>query len=168
MQSAESMKALYHSLVPVSYAEIKSPSMISKTLLLVEQIRPTTTQIDNLGTTVPVLFQPRTLKAIECVTDALPAAHYAFVLVIAKGAFVADFRKSRRPHVGVAYRTLSIALIAETSDGGARLFAAHYEISVVLLASCLRLDRCGLVLTDDGATCWLRVTLDLSRRVYNL
>lgn len=47
------------------------PSMISKILLLVKEIRPRAAQVDNLRTPVPVLFQPRTLEAVEGVRDAL-------------------------------------------------------------------------------------------------
>ena len=45
--------------------------MIPKILLLVKQIRPRTAQIDNLRTPIPILFQPRALKAVEGVRDAL-------------------------------------------------------------------------------------------------
>lgn len=65
-------------------------SMIPEILLLVEQIRPRTTQIDNLGTAIPVLFQSGALEAVESVGDALAAADDTFVLVVAKGALVAD------------------------------------------------------------------------------
>ena len=41
--------------------------LISEVLLLVEQIRPRTAQIDDLRTPVSVLLESRTLKAIECI-----------------------------------------------------------------------------------------------------
>ena len=39
--------------------------MIPEILLLVKQICPRAPQIDNLRTTIPILFQSRTLKAVE-------------------------------------------------------------------------------------------------------
>lgn len=64
--------------------------MISKILLLIKQIRPTTPQINNLGTPIPILLQPRALEAIKSVADAFAAAYNAFVLVVAERALVAD------------------------------------------------------------------------------
>lgn len=45
--------------------------MIPKILLLVEQIRPRTAQVDNLRTPIPILLQSRALEAVERVRDAL-------------------------------------------------------------------------------------------------
>tara|TARA_R110002003_G_scaffold40_4_gene2600 strand:+ start:14957 stop:15277 length:321 start_codon:yes stop_codon:yes gene_type:complete len=103
--------------------------MISKILLLVEQIRPTTAQIDNLGTPIPVLLQPRTLEAVEGVGNALAATHDALVLVVAEGAFVADAGERRGAHVRVAHGAFAVAFVAQPADGYARLLAAHYEVA---------------------------------------
>lgn len=65
-------------------------SLIPETFLLVEQIRPRTSQIDNLGTPVAVLLQARALEAIKGITDPLATADNTFVLVIAEGALVTD------------------------------------------------------------------------------
>lgn len=100
-------------------------------LPLKEQICPRRPQIDNLRTPIPILLQPRTLEAVERVTDALPAAHDALVLVVAKGALVADAHKGRGPHVRVADGALAVAFVAETADCDAGLLAAHYEVGVV-------------------------------------
>lgn len=99
--------------------------MIPEILLLVEQIRPTTTQIYNLRTSIPVLFQARTLEAIERVRDALATAYDALVLVVAEGAFVADAGEGGRTHVRVAYGAFAVALVAEAADRDAGLLAAH-------------------------------------------
>ena len=99
--------------------------MIPKILLLVKQIRPTTSQIDNLRTPVPILLQPRTLEAVECVRNPFAAAHDAFVLVVAETAFVADADKGRGPYVAVAYGAFAVAFVAEAADGYAGGFAAH-------------------------------------------
>ena len=45
--------------------------MIPEILLLVKQIGPRASQIDDLRTTIPILFQPRTLEAVKRVRDPL-------------------------------------------------------------------------------------------------
>jgi hypothetical protein len=45
--------------------------MIPKILLLVEQIGPRTTQIDNLRTPITILLKPRAFEAVEGVRDTL-------------------------------------------------------------------------------------------------
>lgn len=105
--------------------------MIPKILLLVEQIRPTAPEVDNLRTPVPILLQPRALEAVKGVADALAAAHDALVLVVAEAALVADAHQRRRAHVRVADGTLAVALVAEAADRDTGLLAAHYEIGVV-------------------------------------
>lgn len=59
-------------------------SIIPKTLLLVKQICPRAPQVDDLRTPIAILFQARTLEAIERVTDTLTTAHDALVLVVAE------------------------------------------------------------------------------------
>ena len=86
--------------------------MISKILLLVEQIRPTTSQIYNLRAAIAVLFQARALETVEGIGDALATAHNALVLVVAKGALVADAGKGRGAHVRVADGALAVAFVA--------------------------------------------------------
>lgn len=105
--------------------------MISEILLLVEQIRPRTSQIYNLRTPITILFEPRALEAVERVTDTLATADDALVLVVTEGALVADAHEGRRPHVGIADGALAVALVAEPADGDAGLLAAHNEIGVV-------------------------------------
>lgn len=51
----------------VQIPQILFPSMIPEILLLIKQICPRTSQIDNLRTSIPVLLQPRTLKTVESV-----------------------------------------------------------------------------------------------------
>jgi hypothetical protein len=103
--------------------------MIPEILLLIEQIGPRTTQIDDLRTSVSVLLQSRAFEAVESVGDALPSAHDAFVLVVAEGAFVANPNECGRAHVGIAHGALPVAFIAESADGDAGRLAAHDEIS---------------------------------------
>ena len=100
--------------------------MIPEILLLVEQIRPRTSQVDDLRTAVPILLQPCTLKTVESVRDPFPAADDALVLVVAKGAFIADTHEGGRAHVAVTNGTFAITLVTEASEGYAGLFAAHY------------------------------------------
>ena len=103
--------------------------VISEILLLVEQIGSRTTQIYNLGTTVPVFLKPSAFKAVECVRDALATADNALVLVVSERAFVADAGERSRAHVRVAYGAFAVALVAETADGDAGLLAAHNKIA---------------------------------------
>jgi hypothetical protein len=98
---------------------------------LIKQIRPRTTQIDNLGTPIAILLQTRTLEAIKGITDALSTTDDAFVLVVSERAFVAHAHEGGWADVGVADRAFAIAFVAETADGDAGLFAAHDEIGVM-------------------------------------
>lgn len=51
--------------------------MIPEILLLVKQICPRAAQIDNLRTTIPILFQPRTLKAVKRIGNPLQSQRSA-------------------------------------------------------------------------------------------
>lgn len=105
--------------------------MIPKTLFLIEQIRPRTSQVYNLGAPIPILLQTRTLEAIERIADPLATADNALILVVAEGALVADADEGGRAHVGIADGAFAIAFVAETADGDAGLFAAHDEVGMV-------------------------------------
>lgn len=89
--------------------------MISEILFLIEQIRPRTTQIYNLGTPISILLQSGTLETIECVTDSLASTYDAFVLVITEGAFIAYAHKCGGAHVRIAYGAFAVAFIAEST-----------------------------------------------------
>jgi len=108
------------------------PSLvIPEILLLVEQIRPTTSQIYNLRTPIPILLQSRTLKAVKRVRNTLQnvsayaqysrgyrrrtyltTANHTLVLVVTKTAFVADANEGCRTNVGVADGAFSVAFVA--------------------------------------------------------
>jgi len=105
--------------------------MVPEILLLVEQIRPTTTQIDDFRTTIPILLQARALKTVERVAYSLSTADNALVLVVAEAALVADACDRRRADVGVADRALAVAFVAKPADGDARRFAAHDQVGVM-------------------------------------
>jgi hypothetical protein len=117
--------------------------LIPETFLLVEQIRPRTSQIDNLGTTVAVLLQARAFEAVKGVTDALATADNTLVLVVAEGALVADPDQCGWAHVGVAHGAFAVAFITETADGDARLLAAH--------------DKIGMMARHDGWRRWTKM-----------
>jgi hypothetical protein len=104
--------------------------VIPKILFLVEQIRPRTTQIYNLRTSVSILLQTRTFEAVESIGDTFTAADDTLVLIVAEGAFVTDASEGRRTHVGVADGTFAVALVTETTNRYSCLFATHYEIPV--------------------------------------
>jgi hypothetical protein len=108
--------------------------VIPEILLLVEQIRPRTSQIDNFRTSISVFLQPRTFKAVEGVRDALTTADDTLILVVAERAFVADTGKGGWSYVGVADGAFAVAFVAEAADGYTGGFAAHNEIAGKLLA----------------------------------
>jgi hypothetical protein len=62
----------------------------------------------------------------------LPATHNAFALKAAVIALIADVHDCCGVHEAIADDTFAIALFAETTEGDARLFAAHNEIGVML------------------------------------
>lgn len=109
----------------------RAGSLIPKTFLLIEQICPRTSQIDNLGTTVTVLLQARAFEAVKGVTDSLTTADNTFVLVVAEGTFVTDSDQCGWAHVGVTHGAFAVAFVAEAADGDAGLLAAHDEIGVM-------------------------------------
>ena len=100
--------------------------MIPKILLLVEQVRPRTPQVDDLRASIPILLQPRALEAVECIAYPLAAADDAFVLVVAEAALVADAHQGCGPHVAVADGAFAVAFVAEAANCYARLLATHY------------------------------------------
>ena len=129
--------------------------MIPKILLLIKQIRPRTPQINNLRTPIPILFQSRALKAVERIRYSFTSTYDALVLIVAEGAFVADAREGRGPHVGVADGALAVAFVAEAADGDAGGLAAHDEVAGCDVSGIARLEDADVTLTDDGGT-WLR------------
>jgi hypothetical protein len=110
--------------------------LIPEILFLVEQICPRTAQVYDLRAPISVLFQSRALEAVESDGDSFTAADDALVLVIAEGALVANAHKRGGSHVGVAYGTFAVALVAEAADGDAACFAAHDEIGVMARHVC--------------------------------
>lgn len=108
------------------------PSLVvPEILLLVEQISPTTAQIDNLRAAIPILLQTCALEAVESIRDSFAAANDALVLVIAERAFVADAGESCWTHIRVADGAFAVALVTETTDRNSGLLAAHNEIGMM-------------------------------------
>lgn len=100
--------------------------MIPKILLLVEQIRPRTAQIDDLRTPIPILLQSRTFETVKGVRDTLSATDNTFILVVAKGAFITDTDERCRAHVAIANGAFAVTFVAETTDCYAGLLTTHY------------------------------------------
>ena len=98
-------------------------------LLLIKQIRPRTTQIYNLGTPIAIFLETCTFEAVKGVADAFAAADDAFVLVVSKGALIADANESCGTDVGIADGAFAVTFVAEAADCYAGLFAAHDEIA---------------------------------------
>lgn len=109
-----------------SFSSTISIRLIPEILLLVEQIRSRTSQVDDFRTPIPILFESGALKTVERIAYALSATDDTFVLVVAKRALVADTDERGGADVGVADGTLAVAFVAEAADGDARRFAAHY------------------------------------------
>jgi hypothetical protein len=115
--------------------------MVPEVLLLVKEIRPRRAEIDDLWASITILLQSRALKAVKGVADAFPAADNAFVLVVSKGALIADANESGRAHVRVADRTFAVTFVAEPSERDSCLLAAHDEIRVVAGHVCAEIGR---------------------------
>ena len=121
--------------------------MVPKILLLVEQVGSRRAQVYDLRAPVAILLEPRTLEAVESVRYALTmmvstgttniraggtylaTADNTLVLIVTKGALVAYPHQRCRSHVAVADGAFAVAFVAETTDGDARLLAAHYEVA---------------------------------------
>ena len=123
---------------------------------LTEQIRPRTSQINNLGATISILLEPRALEAVKRVRDSFAATDDAFILVVSERAFIADAHERGGADVGVADGAFAVAFVAEAADGDAWLLAAHDEIGVMARhgGGGLWIDggrvRCGEVVEEMG------------------
>jgi hypothetical protein len=73
-------------------------------------------------------------------------------LVVAEGALVADAHQCGRPNIAVAYRTFSIAFVAEATDGNTGLLAAHDKVAGSNVSGTIVLYLEIGRLTDDGET----------------
>ena len=60
------------------------PSMVPEALLLVEQVGPGASQIDDLWTSIPVLLESCAFEAVKCIRNSLATANNAFVLVVSE------------------------------------------------------------------------------------
>ena len=69
------------------------------------------------------------MERLDCTH--LAAADHTLILVVTKGALIADAHQCCRAHVAVADGAFAVALIAEAADGDARLLAAHYKVAGV-------------------------------------
>lgn len=58
-------------------------------LPFVEEILAARTEVDDLWTTIPVIFEPSAFEAIESVADSFLAADETLVAIVSIGAFVA-------------------------------------------------------------------------------
>ena len=115
----------YHLLESIPFTN----SVIPEILLLVKQVRPRASQVDDFRASISVFLQPRTFEAVEGVRDALPTADDTLILVVAERAFVADTGEGGWSYVRVADGAFAVAFVAEAADGYAGGFAAHDEIA---------------------------------------
>jgi len=92
---------------------------------LIKQICLCTTQIHNLGTSIPILTHLYTLLAIISIGDTNTATNDTPSLEGAVIALIANVDDGGGVDEGIANDAFSIALFAEAPDGNAGLFAAH-------------------------------------------
>lgn len=108
---------------PISHDE---PSiLIPEILLLIKQIGPGASQVDDFGTAVTILFEAGAFETVKGVRDAFATADDAFVLVVAERTFVADAHQRGRSHVAIAHRTFAIAFVAQSSQTDAGRLSTH-------------------------------------------
>jgi hypothetical protein len=112
-------------------AVVTSILLISEILLLVEQIGPRTTQIDDFGTAISIFLQARTFKAVESVWDSFTTTDDAFILIVTERAFIADASQGSRADVAVTDWAFAVAFIAEATEWDPGCFAAHDEIGMM-------------------------------------
>jgi len=105
--------------------------VISKVLLLVEEIRPRTSQVDNFGATIAVLFQSCAFKAIKRIRNTLPTTYNTLVLIVPKRALIAYADQSSGSNVAVANGALAITFVAQTANSNAGLLTAHHKIRMM-------------------------------------
>lgn len=106
-------------------------SLPPSALLLVEQIRPRASQIDNLRAAISILFESCTLKTVKGVGYSFSSADNTFVLVVAEGTFVADANEGCGTDVGIADGTFAVTFVAETAERDARGLAAHSQVGMM-------------------------------------
>ncbi|GMS87971.1 hypothetical protein PENTCL1PPCAC_10146, partial [Pristionchus entomophagus] len=112
-----------------------SPGLVlleSELFAFIEQIRLRTAQVHDLRTAIAILLHDGALLAVVCIGDARATADHASALVRSVVALVADSHERARTHVRVADDAATIALVAQSADGDARLLATEDEIGMVL------------------------------------
>lgn len=101
-------------------------SLLEAVLLsLVEEIRFSTTQIDNLGAPVSILLQLSALLAVVGIRDPDPTTDNASSLERSVVALITYPHKRARAHVGITYHAFAIIFLAQPSDGDSWLLTAH-------------------------------------------
>ncbi|KAL8672077.1 MAG: hypothetical protein Q9168_003437 [Polycauliona sp. 1 TL-2023] len=86
-------------------------------------------EVDNFGASIAIFLEPCALKTVESVADPFTATYDAFILIVAKGAFIADANERGRPDITITDRTFAVTFVAQSSYGYPRLLSAHDEIA---------------------------------------
>lgn len=79
-------------------------------LAFIKQVLAGGTQIDNLWTTISIIFQTCAFEAIKSITDALLPTDETLVSIVSERALVTRPDERCGPHVRVANNTLAVAL----------------------------------------------------------
>jgi len=94
-------------------------------LPLVKQIGFRTSQVHNLGTSIPILAHLNTLPAIISIRNTYTATDDTSSLEGAVITLIASVNDGGGVDEGIANDAFTIAFFAKASDGDAGLFAAH-------------------------------------------
>ena len=139
-QISESMRRVFYQMG--SKKRVLNLSFLkSQSFPLVEQVRPTSAKIDDLGTPVPILFQPCALGTIVSITYTRATADDTSSTVCAKIALIAYPNQGLRSDVRIANRTLSITFLAHARDRDPRLFSTLNQVRMMLGHDWVELSR---------------------------
>lgn len=99
---------------------------------LIELVNSNWSEINDLRAAVPVFLLLSTLSTVVGVAGSRTTADEATIVIGAIVAFIADAHESGWADQRIADHALSIAFLAKPSDWYTPLFAAHYQVWVML------------------------------------
>ena len=107
----------------------------------VEEISLRAAQVNNLGTSIPILLLNCTLFTVICIRYSRSSTDNTSSLIRPVITFVTNSNESRRTNVWVTDDTLAITLLTETTNGYSWLFAAKNQVWMMLCHSDYFLKR---------------------------
>ena len=103
----------------------------SEFLSFVEEIRLCTAQIDDLRTSIAILFGDCTFSTIIGIGTSRSSADHTSTLIGTIIAFITDANQRRRTNVRITNHTSTVAFLTQTTDGHASLFATEDQIGMM-------------------------------------